>query len=64
MESPLERINPVLDVNVTDQLNSWVRALESAVATLNQTLDEVKQCQTKGGPNVGDDSGAGPAHGG
>jgi len=61
---PLEKVNPALDRTVTEQLDSWVKALETAVSTLNQTLTEVKECQMKGGPDVGDDSAAGSARGG
>lgn len=56
---PLENVSPAADRRVTEQLDAWVCALEMAVATLNQTLTEVKEFQTKGGPDGGDDTAAG-----
>lgn len=44
----LERVNPFADQGVSEQLDSWAAALEMAVATLNQTLAEVRQYQEKG----------------
>lgn len=48
----LDRVNPFAEQDVTQQLDSWSAALEMAVATLNQTLAELKAFQ-KGVPDVG-----------
>lgn len=50
--SKLDRVNPFVDQDVSSQLDSWAAALEMAVATLNQTLAEVKIFKEKG---AGDD---------
>ncbi len=50
-----DRVNPFADQGVSQQLDSWAAALEMAVATLNQTLAEVRLYQEKG---VADDPAA------
>jgi hypothetical protein len=52
--SKLSRVNPFVDQDVTSQLDSWAAALEMAVATLNQTLEEVKTFKEKGAGDARD----------
>jgi hypothetical protein len=63
-EGALDRVNPFRDRNVADQLSAWSAAVEMAVATLNQTLTELKGYQQEGESDVGDvEDGAGGAAG-
>lgn len=52
--SKMGRVNPFVDQDVTSQLDSWAAALEMAVATLNQTLEEVKVFKEKGAGDARD----------
>ncbi len=61
----LDRINPLVDTSVSEQLDAWASRLETVVANLNKTLMEIRTLNQEGGDGAdGNEPGAGTVGGG